>query len=439
MLSDRTLALLLRSPRSRAMWGDLAHATVAGLVLVLCVAWLAYYAVLARAMVEQYHLNDFGKFYYAARLFLAGEDMYGPNPATSMYVGPGLEHEFLNVNPPHFHLLLLPLAPLAPMTALVIWAIASLAALAFCLRLIVRELGVRLTPARVLWSALALLSFAATGAVVITGQLSFFLMVPVTLAWVNARRARWPHAGVWMGLAMSVKPFLLIFVPYFLLRRQWRAAGYAVVTVAAAFGVGRAVFGMEAHEGWGRALAGTDWPWAAMNGSLLGMLSRSLRPSPYFTPAWLAPELVRPLWLTGALAILSSTLWVSVRDRSDSSVDRGYALLLLGSLLVSPLGWVYYLWLPLGPVAALAAAWASRRVTDRLLGWRNLILGLAVPGLVCPLILTTALQPSPWATVSMGSAYFWGTTFLWCALAIDRFADGRRVPLRHHDVAVAAG
>jgi alpha-1,2-mannosyltransferase len=426
MLSDRTLALLLRSPRSRAMWGDLAHATVAGLVVVLCVGWLVYHAVLARAMVEQYHLNDFGKFYYAARLFLAGEDMYGPNPATSMYVGPGLEHEFLNVNPPHFHLLMLPLAPLAPMTALVIWAVASLAALAFCLRLVVRELGVRLTPARVLWSALALLSFAATGAVVITGQLSLLLMVPVTLAWIAARHDRWPHASVWMGLAMSVKPFLLIFVPYFLLRRQWRAAGYAVLTIAAAFGVGRAVFGVEAHEAWGRALAGTDWPWAAMNGSLLGVLRRTLGPSPYFTPVSLDSELIRIMWRAGALMILIATIWLASRDRSTQAVDRSFALLLLGALLVSPLGWVYYLWLPVGPLVALGLTWLrGSRSAARV---RNALVTCALPGLACPLILVTAWQPSGWLTLTLGSAYFWATWLLWSAVAVDGL--GMRAALR---------
>jgi alpha-1,2-mannosyltransferase len=417
MLSDRTLALVLRSPRSRAMWGDLARTTVAGLVVVLCVGWIAYYAVLARAMVEQYHLNDFGKFYYAARLFLAGEDMYGPNPATSMYVGPGLEHEFLNVNPPHFHLLMLPLAPLAPMTALVIWAVASAAALAFCLRLIVRELGVRLTPAHVLWSTLALLSFAATGAVVITGQLSLLLMVPVTLAWITARHDRWPHAGVWMGLAMSVKPFLLIFVPYFLLRRQWRAAGYAVLTIAAAFGVGRAVFGVEAHEGWGRALAGTDWPWAAMNGSLLGMLRRTLGTSPYFTPLSLDPELIRIMWRAGALMILIATVWLASRDRSTRAVDRAFALLLLGALLVSPLGWVYYLWLPVGPLVALGLAWFREDGSPARV--RNALVACALPGLVCPLSLVTAFQPSGWLTLTLGSAYFWTTWMLWSTVAVD--------------------
>jgi alpha-1,2-mannosyltransferase len=423
MLSDRALAFVLRSPRSRARWGDLARAFAAGLVIVVCIGWLQYYVVLARAMVEHYHMNDFGKFYYSARLFLDGADIYAPSPATTMPVGPGVEHQFLNVNPPHFHLLVLPLALLRPMPALIIWALASAAALAYCLRLIRRELRVRLTAARALWSMLALLSLAATGGVVITAQLSFFLMVPVTLAWLAARRDRWSRAGVWMGLAMSVKPFLLIFVPYFLLRRQWRATGYGLLAIAAAFGVGRAVFGVEAHEGWGRALAATDWPWGAMNGSLLGILGRTLRASPYFTPTWPAPELVRPVWQIGALTILVATIWMAVRDRTDVAVDRGFALLLLGSLLVSPLGWVYYLWLPLGPLAGLALTWFGE--AERRLRVRTALLACSLPGLVAPLVVVTAGQPSGWLTLTLGSAYFWATSMLWTAVVADGLLVGR--------------
>jgi hypothetical protein len=420
MISDRALALVLRSPRSRALWGDLTRALVAAIVIVICAAWVAYYVVLARAMVEQYHLNDFGKFYYSTQMFLAGEDMYGPNPATSMYVGPGLEHRFLNVNPPHFHLLLLPLARMPALTALTVWSLASLLSLAFCLGVVVRELDLTITPTRALWSLLALLSFAATGAVIITGQLSLLLLLPLTLAWRAARRDRWSRAATWIGVAMSVKPFLLIFVPYFMARRQWLAVAYAIATFITAFGIGRYVFGIEAYESWGRTLAGTDWPWAAMNGSILGVLVRSLAESPYYSPVALARSLIRPLWLIGALSVLISTLRVAVRDRSPMGVDRGFALMLVGALLVSPLGWVYYLWLPLGPVLALAVTWhgEGRRSPLAL----QILAGAAAVCLICPLVLVTAWQPSAWLTLTLGSAYFWGTLLLWSALMFDRAA-----------------
>lgn len=430
MISDRALALVLRSPQSRAVWGDLARALVAAAVLVLCAAWVGYYVILARAMVEQYHLNDFGKFYYSAQMFLAGQDMYAPNRATSMHVGPGLEHTFLNVNPPHFHLLLLPLAKLTPMVALTVWAAANLLSLAICLLIVVRELGLTITPTRALWSLLALLSFAATGAVIVTGQMSLLLLLPVTLAWREARHDRWSRAGVWIGLAMSVKPFLLIFVPYLMARRQWLAVGYAIATFITAFGIGRYVFGIEAYESWGRTLAGTDWPWAAMNGSILGILVRALTESPYYTPALLARHLIRPIWAIGALTVLMTTVWLAARDRSPLGVDRGFALLLVGALLVSPLGWVYYLWLPLGPSLALAVAW---RVSGRRIPRAIAVLsGVVAVCLTCPLIAVTAWQPSAVLTLTLGSAYFWGTLLLWSVLLFDRALARRGVQASAH-------
>jgi hypothetical protein len=428
MISDRALALVLRTPRSRELWGDLARVLIAAAVLIACAAWVSYYLILARAMVEQYHLNDFGKFYYSAQQFLAGEDMYAPNRATSMYVGPGLEHTFLNVNPPHFHLLLLPLAKLPPLTALAVWTLASLLSLACCLGVMTRELGLTITPARALWSLLALLAFAATGAVIITGQMSLLLMVPITLAWRAARQDRWSRAATWIGVAMSVKPFLLIFVPYFMARRQWLAVAYAIATFITSFGIGRYVFGLEAYESWGRTLAGTDWPWAAMNGSILGVLVRSAAESPYYTPVVLARQLIRPIWMIGALTTLITTIWIAARDRTPLGVDRGFALLLVGALLVSPLGWVYYLWLPVGPILALAVAW---RLSDRRPRAIAIVSMAAAVCLVCPLILVTAWQPSGWRTLTLGSAYFWGTLLLWTALLLDHAAARRRgVPAR---------
>jgi hypothetical protein len=42
--------------------------------------------------------------------------------------------------------------------------------------------------------------------------------------------------------------------------------------------------------------------------------------------------------------------------------------------------------------------------------------------LICPLILVTAWQPSGWLTLTLGSAYFWGTLLLWSTLMFGRAA-----------------
>ena len=403
-----------------------------------CLALLACNGALVLVMERGIARSDFGKLHASAQAYLAGRDMYDLGAATLSPVrgmtGEILHYiQFLNLNPPHFHLILLPLAPLSPRWALVVWGIVSLVCLALSLRLIVRESGIALTPWRRRLAALALLSFAGLGAVAVTGQVSFILLLPVTLAWVRARREKWAEAGVYLGLAMSAKPFLAIFLPYLVLRRRFVTLGTAVGAAAGAFLVGLGVFGWEAHRSWIAQLSAVSWEWVAMNASVLGFLKRVLAPSLYYEPLLEAPGLVAPVWLLLSGTIGVVTLAVAAADSGDRAVDRAFALLLLAALLISPLGWTYYWWLALGPMVAVVASWRGRDAggerspASNSGRWRRALLLVAVPGLIWPLPATIAFQPSAWATVLPGSAYFWATLALWAALIADWHVAGGRL------------
>ncbi len=403
-----------------------------------CLALLGWNVALVLVMERGLERSDFGKLHASARAYLAGRDMYDLGPATLSPVRgmtDGILHyiQFLNLNPPHFHVLLLPLAPLSGRWALAVWGVLSLACLALSLRLIARESGIALTPWRRRLAALALLSFAGMGAVAVTGQVSFVLLLPVTLAWARARRGRWGEAGVYLGLAMSVKPFLAIFLPYLILRRRFVTLGTALGAAGGAFLIGLGAFGWDAHRSWLAGLSAVSWEWVAMNASVLGFLRRVLAPSMYYEPLLDVPGLIVPLWLLLSATIGVVSLAVAAGDRGARAVDRGFALLLLAALLISPLGWTYYWWLALGPMVAVVASWALREAqperaylpnTRR---WRRALLLVAVPGLIWPLPATIAFQPSAWATVLPGSAYFWATLALWGALISDWHAAGGRL------------
>lgn len=435
MISDRSLKILLRSDRRVELLGQLVRVAIAGAVVLSVVLWLVYYSAIARMMITRMEMNDFGRFYYSARLFLDGKDMYGTSPSVPVALGPGVVHDFLNMNPPHFHLPLLPLATLPPKVALLLWALASVAALIWSLWLIVRELQIRVTATGMLWGLAATLTFAATGTTIATGQLSFLLLLPITLAWLAARHGAWTRAGLWLGLTMSLKPFLLFFLPYFVLKRRWDAALAAAVVVAGLFGAGVIVFGTDAYRSWIRALESTDWVWAAMNGSVLGVLSRTLDHSPYFTAIANATDLVRPLWIGLAAAAALVTLAAVWRDDTRNAVDRGFFLVLVGAQLVSPLGWIYYFWLPAGPAAALVLSWLRERrdpgAAAALTRWRNGLAWASLPFLVWPLALVTVRQPNALATLTFGSVYFWGTSLIWTAALVD----GWRAIGRNRDAA----
>jgi hypothetical protein len=391
-----------------------AFAALAAIVLgALCVVAFALDALLLRKMMEL-HMNDFGKFYYSARAFLDGTDMYASSPATDVGIGAAAHLQFLNMNPPHFHLIVLPFAALRVDQAAIVWMAASLFALMLSLALIGRELGIAWTPFSVLLVVLGVLSFSGTQAFFLTGQITMLLMLAMTVCWMAARHGRWGAAAVWIGLCISVKPFVAIFLPYLLLTRRYRAAFVAIATAAALFALGFLVFGQENLVSWYRALAQSgDWTWAEMNASLLGFFRRVFDLQPMAPPLVVHPGWVN-VWIPIAGLIGASTLFVAVADRSVHAVDRAFALLLVAAILISPLGWIYYAPVIAGPVAALIDDWRS--VTRR--WWSALLPGVAVAGFFWPHPLLGLFQPNRWATVLVTSAYFWAVLAAWTWLML---------------------
>ena len=418
MIPDRVLRGLLRSDHRVALFGDLVRAAIAlALVGVLAVAF-AYYALMVKVMFTVLHMNDFGKFYYSARAFLDGGDMYGPNPATAVPVSATETRQLWNMNPPHFHVLVLPLARLSPLPAYVIWSIESLIALVLSVAVITRELRLRWSASRLLWALTGFVVCSATLAVIVTGQLSFILLLPVTLAWRAARHGQWPRAGAWLGLVGSVKPFFGIFGLYFLLTKRFRAAEAMAITGVACVLVGLAVFGWQSYHAWITALRGVTWPWLPMNGSIAALLARTFAESPSFSPSTLAPGLVSTATALATAGVVVVTALAVRNDHSAEAADRAFALLLLTAQLIGPLGWVYYLWFLAGPIAAL---WPGFR--QRPSAARGRLIWLAVPGLLCPMELTVRWGQHSWAAPTIGSIYTWTTLFMWAALVLDRWAS----------------
>jgi len=300
------------------------------------------------------------------------------------------------------------------LVALLVWSAAGLAALVASLRIVARELEVSWTWAGAAGSAAGVIIFSATGVVVVTGQLTFLLLFPLTLAWAAARRDRWTRAAMWLGIATSVKVFLAIFLVHLIVTRRWRAAITMIGTAVICMAAGAIVFGLQAYTEWRHTLSAIDWAWSPMNASIAGLISRSFAESPYFTPLSHAPAVVPIVTALIAVPIGLITVFTTARDTTTLSVDRAFAALLLAAQLISPLGWVYYLWLVVGPMAALAKGWILHPSL-----WRDRFLILAIAGLVLPITWTLIWRSYPWGSVTLGSIYTWTALALWLAVMRD--------------------
>lgn len=415
---------MISSPTVARPWRSGATAVAAphfglaatGALLLASVAGALYNASLVRFMATELRMNDFGRFYYATRAWLAGADLYAPTVATNVAVTPSVTQAFLNMNPPHFHLLIVPIAWLDPGPALAAWGLLSAGTALAAAAVIVRELRLPVTRRGVLWTVAAIAACSATGMVVVTGQVTFVLLLPITLAWQAARHNRWLAFGLWMGACASVKPFLGVFLLYALVRR--RGAVAMIAAGAASVGIGLLVFGRVSYGAWLSALGAVDWTWAPMNGSLAGLLARTLAKNPLFTAVVDAPGLVRVLATGLSAGVVGATIWILARDRSDTAVDRAHVALLLAALVASPLGWFYYVWLTAGPGLALSRTFATRTSLAR-----NICLALALPGLVLPLAVVTLSRDTALGTLTFGSLFGWTTLLLWLAVLFDTRAS----------------
>jgi hypothetical protein len=386
------------------------------LAAVVVAVQVAAYARVVVWMASTGRVRDFAQFHSDARAAILEhrtpyERELRGTPANA--VGP------VNLNPPHFLLLVAPLAVLDLRPAYVVWMGLSVISAAAALAVILREVGLRATSLAGASVIGGVLASAPTGVLLIAAQVSWLLWWPFCWSWAAARRGRWTGAAVVLGILASLKPFLLVSVPLLLATRRWRAAGVTLAAAASSYAVGLAVFGWQAFHLWLVGLGSITWSKSVLNASLFGALERAFtdRPAPAWNLASIAniPALVYPLWILASAVILSASTRTVLRAPSSAGrVDLLYALTVIVALLVSPVGWIYYFCLFVGPVLALA-------VTDR--WWRTfrrrrLLLACFSPSLLAAPSLLAVGQPNGLLSVTLGSLYFWSLLALWICVVL---------------------
>lgn len=418
MIADASLRRVLPSS-AVALLGDLIRALLWGLAVVIWISFAQVYLRMIRLTLGDPSSSDFTIFYYTARMVADGLPMYGESPAR--YGVTWAAGHLGNLNPPHFQILFVPLAGLPYGQALLAWVALSFTCLAASFVVIVRELRVPFTWTRfVAWGAFTI-GLAPFTTVAVTSEMTFVLMLPFALLWRAWRRGEWTRAGAWLGVLVSLKLFFLVLVAWLALRRQWRALGSCAAAVGGLVALGAAVFGLDAYRLWTGSLGTVGWQWMAMNASWPGFVSRILQGGAGIAPAVLLPWLVQPAAVFGSAFVLAASVRATWREVDDVT-DREWMLLvlLLGAILASPLGWVYYLPLAYAPVLGWMGAgdgWSRMRRLPRA---ALTLFGVMLALLYIPQEVANAAQPSAVATLTLASAYFYATALLWLTLIRNR-------------------
>jgi alpha-1,2-mannosyltransferase len=199
------------------------------------------------------------------------------------------------------------------------------------------------------------------------GQINIVLMVLVSLDCLT-EAPHWPR-GVLVGLAAAVKLTPAGFVLFFLLRRDWRAAGVAAVSFVAATSVGFLLAWHDSVRYWAVVIFQTSrtGPLAyAGNQSIQGVIARA-----GLDPQTMAGTVA---WLGISAAVLVAA-WCGMR-KAFAAKQEAWALSLnaFAALLISPISWSHH-WVWCVP-ALLTMAVLGQRHHSRL------VLATVVSGVV---------------------------------------------------------
>jgi hypothetical protein len=374
----------------------MARLLLASLLSAAGLGTMVYLVVLLRYWTEGLNYNDFFTFWEAAHGWLAqGRSLYAPDTAHTV-----LGMRFTNLTLPHGHLLFLPVAWLPLPSAAATWLGIAAAALGVSLAIASRERGRAMSLGEGLWFAWS----APLHAQILTGQVAALLAIPAALAWRAVRRESWTQAGVWMGLLIGLKPFLVPLAAWLAWRRQWRGLATCALVVAVSGVVGVLVFGPAAYAQWTGTVREATWTQPPMNASWWGIATRVTSASPFTAPLIDAPGLGRAAGLAGVCVVVIGT-WAACRRARSSELQ--WEAVLLAALVITPLGWIYYallllpVWLARGLPVVTAALW------------------------VVPVFVTFTVIDSPVGTATRGSLYAYGLLIWWVVATLEMWSRRR--------------
>ncbi len=316
------------------------------------------YAVLSVPLHQPFHPTgslgyfDLKVYRGAAHLLVGGDTIYG----RKIYSWAPFTY------PPFAALTFTPLALVPIAVAEAIVTALSLAALVgvvfFALRLPPGELNRESSHGQGAWLMLAIGVAGALWLEPVTTTLGFGQISVVLALLILADLSRPETArtkGALIGIAAGLKLTPLIFVPYLLLSRRFRAAFVALVAFAATIMLAFAIAPADASRYWGHLFLESKHVGGCCTPSNQSLRGAILALNPSFSAAPL-------IGLSAIVGVVGITLAVRASRRGDEAM--GFSLCALTGLLASPVSWTHH-WVLAAPALLIFAARAYRRRSMR--------------------------------------------------------------------------
>jgi hypothetical protein len=302
--------------------------------------------------------SDFGKFYHSQQFFIQGKNIYAPvyfvrnklstsNHATKAKPIHSKAVELgSNLNPPFFTLISFPFAYLSYPHALLLWTLISIIGGALGILLLQQKLDPHnFSIFCALLLLIALFSYFPSFVSLQFGQVSLLLIPLLVCGWRAARDRKAIRAAIFLGITTSLKPFVGLFLFYFLMRKEWQGLYAFLATLFSCALIAAFFLGFDSYAAYYHACQQIKWAASSWNVSFYGFLLRLTGGIESNAPLLRIPGLINYLYPAVAglffLAIMQF-LRPAPCIQTDQKVDLDFSIIIVGLLLLSPLGWIYY-------------------------------------------------------------------------------------------------
>ncbi len=309
---------------------------------------IALYVILAVVIIGFFRntlrrgMNDFDVVHRAATRVLHTENLYNFE-----------DGHYLYKYSPFFALLVAPIGLLPLSYASFLWLVGMCVSLFFVMKMAKKMIMGDKAPPAFFYVLSLLLASKFLVREIRLGQTDFLILLFIFLCLLFVQRGKEFVAGVFLAFAVLIKPTALIFVPYFLYRKNFRSVASTMLMSLVFLLLPSLVYGFSGNSnslsGWMTIMSVSSPRLLAvdLNQSIFAFFYRLLTPEPsHVNILDLGYGAVNAIIYTSIIGLLFLLLFLSKKSeaartsflRNRQSIE--YSLLLIFMALFSPLGWV---------------------------------------------------------------------------------------------------